>query len=81
MHSRFDRTTDQPKPEEWRLGILIMQGINNHGQEEEGNLSDRKQDTTDQVDRVQEPLPKKITEHIQRIRNELKKYEEPKKVL
>lgn len=52
--------------------------IHNHKEEGNRNFSDREQDATNQLDR-EKPLPKKITEYIQRVRDELKEYEEHKK--
>ena len=43
------------------------------------NLSDREKDLADLLDRKKNPLPKNISEYVQKARDELKRYEENKK--
>ena len=47
--------------------------------EENRNLGNREQNDTDRLDREKNPLGEKITEYIQKARDELKQYEEQKK--
>jgi hypothetical protein len=50
-----------------------------NNEEDHGNLSDREQDSTNKPDRERKPLPENVAEYIQKVRDELKEYEEHKK--